>query len=136
VSRSPSAGPAAAVVVGESELRRLHEELTRPVTADGTAWDALAARGWCRHLLGDIPGAAADLKKARDLQPDQPGLWALLGTVCVKQRRLGEAEAVRARLDSWKEVDVTVWHTLEASVCHDEGDTAAERWHRDHLPQR
>jgi tetratricopeptide (TPR) repeat protein len=113
-------------------VQGLHGTLTRQLDAEPTAWPLWAARGWCRHLLGDLPGATADLKKAIDLCPDEPGLWAVLGTVYLKQQQPQEAEAVRRRLAGWAGIDVAVWHSAEADACEQEGDWATASWHVNH----
>jgi tetratricopeptide (TPR) repeat protein len=128
LGEAPAAAPQA-IAVTEAELRPLLAELDRQVRAEPEAWEAWAARGWCRHLLGDAPGAVADLKQAADLRPDEPGLWALRGTVYLKQYRLHEAEAVRQRLAGWPGVNVAVWHTVEADVCQAEGALTEAHWH-------
>jgi WD40 repeat protein/tetratricopeptide (TPR) repeat protein len=119
--------------VTAAELRRLHDELSRDVGAAPQAWESWAARGWCRHLLGDFPGASADLRKSIELHSDEPGLWAVLGTVCLKHGRLAEAEVARARLAAWKGLDVDVWHALEADACEGEGDAVSSYWHLNYL---
>jgi hypothetical protein len=99
------------------------------------AWQAWAARGWCRHLLGN-PEAHADLQKASDLHPDEPGLWALRGTVCLKHQRLDDAEAVHKRLAARKGIDVAIWQACEAQACAAEGAKEEADWHRKHLPDK
>jgi WD40 repeat protein/tetratricopeptide (TPR) repeat protein len=129
-------GPTAtspSVVVTETELRRLLAELDRQIQTEPKAWEAWAARGWCRHLLGNADEALVDLQRASDLQPEEPGLWALRGTVCVKHQRLAEAEEVHKRLASWQGVDVAVWHSVEADACESEGALAAAHWHLSRL---
>jgi WD40 repeat protein/tetratricopeptide (TPR) repeat protein len=123
------------IVVSEDQLRRLVAELDRQVEADPKAWEAWAARGWCRHLLGSGAEALADLKRASDLRPDEPGLWALRGTVALKHRRLDEAEAAHRRLAGGQGVDVAVWHWREADVCEAEGAVAETHWHLGRLPE-
>jgi tetratricopeptide (TPR) repeat protein len=127
-NQMPAAAPQA-VALTESELRRLVAELDRQIQTEPKAWEAWAARGWCRHLLGDADAALADLKQASVLQPDEPGLWALRGTVGLKHQRLNEAEAVRQRLASWPGVDAAVWHSVEANACQAEGALAEAHWH-------
>jgi WD40 repeat protein/tRNA A-37 threonylcarbamoyl transferase component Bud32 len=131
LSRGAIILPGGAVRVGEPELRRLVEELSRQLDAEPKAWHVWAARGWCRHLLGDADSAIADLKKSIGLQPEEPGLWAVLGTLCLKHNRLQDADAAHARLAAWRGLDVAVWDRLETEVCQAEQDTAAVRWHRD-----
>jgi WD40 repeat protein len=128
LGKAPAAAPQA-IAVNEAELRPLLAELDRQVQAEPDAWEVWAARGWCRHLLGDAPGAVADLKQAIALHPEEPGLWALRGTVCLKHQRLDEAEAVRQRLAGWPGVNVAVWHAVEADVCEAEGALAQAHWH-------
>jgi WD40 repeat protein/tetratricopeptide (TPR) repeat protein len=131
-NQAPTAAPEAFALT-EAELRRLLEELDRQVQAEPKAWEAWAARGWCRHLLGDADAALSDLKQAGELRPDEPGLWALRGTVCLKHQRQGEAEAIRKRLAGWPGVNVAVWHTVEADVCAAEGALADAHWHLSRL---
>jgi Flp pilus assembly protein TadD len=129
LTRLPSPAAPQAVAVTEAELRRLLEELDRQVQAEPKSWEVLGARGWCRHLLGEADAALADLKRAGELHPDEPGLWALRGTVCLKHQRLDEAEVVRKRLASWLGVDVAVWHSVEADTCEAEGAVLEAHWH-------
>jgi len=136
-----SQAPAAAlqsITLTEAELRRLLQELDRQVVDEPKAWEAWAARAWCRHLLGDAEAALADLTRACELRPDEPGLWALRGTVCLEQERLDEAEAARQRLAAWPGIDVSLWHLVEADACGAEGDQDIEYWHvsrvLSHLP--
>jgi WD40 repeat protein/tetratricopeptide (TPR) repeat protein len=131
-NQAPAAAPRA-IALTESELRRLLEELDRQVQVEPKTWEAWAARGWCRHLLGNAADALADLKQAGDLRPDEPGLWALRGTVCLLHQRPDEAEAVHKRLASWQGVDVAVWHSVEAGACEDEGALAEAHWHLSRL---
>jgi tetratricopeptide (TPR) repeat protein len=56
----------------------------------------------------------------------------VLGTVYLKHRRLHEAEAVRRQLAGWAGIDVSVWHSVEADACEQEGDWATAHWHVDH----
>jgi hypothetical protein len=135
-SQAPAAAPQQAVTLPEAELRHLLEELDRQVQAEPKAWEVWAARGWCCHLLGDTDDARADLRKASDLHPDEPGLWALRGTVCLKQQRLDEAEAVHKRLAAWQGINVQVWHACEAVACAAEGARVEADWHRQHLPDK
>jgi tetratricopeptide (TPR) repeat protein len=119
--------------VTEAELQRLLEELDRDVQSEPKAWEVWAARGWCRHLLGDGDAALADLKRACDLHPTLPGLWALRGSVALRHQRLDEAEAMRQRLAGWQGIDVAVWHSAEADACEAEGNLAAAHWHLSRL---
>jgi tetratricopeptide (TPR) repeat protein len=123
---------AAASPLTDAEVRRLEEALSRRLAAEPKAWSLWAGLGWCRHLLGDLPGATADLKRAAALQPDEPGLWAVLGTVYLKHHQPQEAEAVRGKLAGWPGIDVAVWHSVEADACEQEGDWATAIWHLDH----
>jgi WD40 repeat protein/tetratricopeptide (TPR) repeat protein len=134
-NQTPAATPEP-VAVTEAELRPLLAELDRQVQAEPKAWEAWAARGWCRHLLDDADSALADLKQASDLHPDEPGLWALRGTVALKHQRADEAEAVRQRLASWPGVEVAVWHSVEADACESEGTPSQSYWHLSRLPER
>jgi tetratricopeptide (TPR) repeat protein len=113
-------------------LHRLHDVLSKHLDAEPKAWPLWAARGWCRHLLGDLGGATADLNQAAALQPEEPGLWAVLGTVYLKHHRPREAEAVRRQLAGWAGLDVAVWHSVEADACEQERDWATAHWHVDH----
>src|SRR5262249_19850114 len=45
----------------------------------------------------DFAGAEASLQEARRLEPDEPRIYANLGTVHVRQRRYSDAEAALAR---------------------------------------
>jgi tetratricopeptide (TPR) repeat protein len=128
LARTPQ-GP---VPLTAAEVQRLHAALSRRLDAESQAWPLWAGRGWCRHQLGDLPGAAADLKRAAALQPEEPGLWAVLGTVYLKHHRPQEAEAVRQKLAGWAGIDVAAWHSAEADACEQEGDWAAASWHVDH----
>jgi hypothetical protein len=133
--RNATSLPGGAVRVGEPELQRLVGDLSRQLEVEPKAWAAWAARGWCHHLLGDAGRAVQDVKKAIELRADEPGLWALLGTVSLKQQP-EQAEAAQVRLAGWPGVDVALWHRLEADACRAEGAPAGERWHRSHLPAR
>jgi WD40 repeat protein/predicted Zn-dependent protease len=135
--RKPAPAAASrAVAVTEAELRRLLDELDRQVQAEPKAWQAWAGRGWCRHLLGDADGALADLKQAGELRRDEPGLWALRGSVALRHQRADEAETVRRRLADWPGVDVAVWHSAEAEACEAEGALPEAQWHLNHLLAR
>jgi WD40 repeat protein/serine/threonine protein kinase len=137
LARRPA--PAAAlpaITLTEDELRRLLEELDRQVQTEPKAWEGWAARGWCHHLLDAAGAARADLKRASELHPDEPGLWALRGTVCLLHQDPDGAEAVRKRLANWQGVNVAVWHSVEANTCAAEGDWYAARWHWSRLPER
>jgi hypothetical protein len=136
LSRSTSRLPGGALVAGESDLRKLVEELSHQVDAGPQAWAAWAARGWCRHLLGDADGALADLKQASDLHPDEPGLWALRGTVYLKHQREGDAAMVHKRLAAWQGLQVQVWHACEATACEAEDAKEEAAWHRKYLPDK
>jgi tetratricopeptide (TPR) repeat protein len=107
--------------------------MDRQVQAEPKAWEAWAARGWCRHLLGDADAALADLKQAGELRPEEPGLWALRGTVALKHQRLDEAEAMRQRLAGWQGIDLAVWHSVEADACEAEEDLTGAHWHLSRL---
>jgi WD40 repeat protein/tetratricopeptide (TPR) repeat protein len=122
-------GPVALLV---AELQRLHDTLSKHLDAEPKAWAVWAGRGWCRHLLGDLAGARADLKQAAALQPEEPGLWAVLGTVYLKHHQPQEAEDMRQRLAGWAGIDVAVWHSVEADACEQEGDWATASWHLGH----
>src|SRR5262249_21957469 len=124
------------IALTEAELRLLLAELDRQVQTEPKAWEAWAARGWCHHLLGNADDALADLKRAGKLRPDEPGLWALRGTVCLKHQRRDEAKAVHKRLASWPGVDVAVWHAVDADVCEAEGAMAEADWHLTRLLHR
>jgi WD40 repeat protein/tetratricopeptide (TPR) repeat protein len=115
-----------------AEAQRLHDVLSKQLDADPKAWPLWAARGWCRHLLGDLAGATADLKRAIVLHPDEPGLWAVLGTVSLKHHQLLEAEAVRQVLAGRAGIDVAVWHSVETDACERERDWATAVWHLNH----
>jgi WD40 repeat protein/tetratricopeptide (TPR) repeat protein len=115
-----------------TEVKRLHGSLGKQPDAEAEAWPLWAARGWCRHLLGDLPGATADLKKAISLHADEPGLWAVLGTVYLKHQQPQQAEVVRRKLSSWTGIDVAAWHSVEADAGEQEGDWATAHWHVDH----
>jgi tetratricopeptide (TPR) repeat protein len=128
-----SAATPQAITLGEGELRRLLAELEQQVQAEPKTWAVWAARGWCRHLLGDANGALADLKQASALRPDEPGLWALRGTVALKHQRLDEAEAVARRLADWQGVNAAVWHSVEADACEAEGVLPEVHWHLSRL---
>jgi WD40 repeat protein/tetratricopeptide (TPR) repeat protein len=130
LTRAP--GGAGPLPLTEAEVQRLHEALSRHLDAKPESWPFWAARGWCRHLLGDLAGAAADLKQAAALHPDEPELWAVLGTVYLKHHQQQEAEAVRRKLAGWAGIDVAVWHSVEADTCEQEGDWATASWHVDH----
>jgi WD40 repeat protein/tetratricopeptide (TPR) repeat protein/tRNA A-37 threonylcarbamoyl transferase component Bud32 len=129
LTRAPVGTAGAPVPLTEAEVQRLHEALSRRLDAEPKGWPLWAGRGWCRHLLGDLPGAAADLKQAIALHADEPGLWAVLGTVYLKHHRPHEAEAVRRKLARWAGIDVAVWHSVEADACEQEGDWATAHWH-------
>jgi hypothetical protein len=134
LTRSQIAAPTPeAIAVTEAELRRLLAELDRQVQAEPKAWEAWAARGWCRHLLGNPDDTLANLKQASELRPDEPGLWALRGTVCAKHQRLDQAEAIHKRLTAWQGIDVQVWHACEDRACQAEGARQESAWHRQHL---
>jgi WD40 repeat protein/tetratricopeptide (TPR) repeat protein len=132
LARAPTATVEGSVPLTEAEVQRLHNALSRRLDAEPNAWSLWAARGWCRHLLGDLAGATADLKQAIDLYPDEPGLWAVLGTVYLKHHQPHDAEAVRLKLAAWAGIDVAVWHSVEADACEQEGDWATALWHVDH----
>jgi WD40 repeat protein/tetratricopeptide (TPR) repeat protein len=132
LTRAPAGTAQGSVTLTEAEVQRLHDALSRRLDAEPNAWPLWAGRGWCRHLLGDLAGAAADLKQATALQPEEPGLWAVLGTVYLKHHQPREAEAVRRQLAGWAGTDVAVWHSVEADACEQEGDWAAAHWHVDH----
>jgi tetratricopeptide (TPR) repeat protein len=132
LARAPAGTGEGLVPLTDAEVRRLGEALSRRLAAEPKAWPLWAGRGWCRHLLGDLPGAAADLKRAAALRPDEPGLWAVLGMVYLKHHQPQEAEAVRRKLAGWAGIDVAVWHSVEAEACEQEGDWAAASWHVDH----
>jgi tetratricopeptide (TPR) repeat protein len=132
LTRAPAGAVEPLVPLTEAEVQRLHEALSRHLDAEPKAWALWAGRGWCRHLLGDLPGATADLKQAIALQSEEPGLWAVLGTAYLKHHQLREAEAVRRKLASWAGIDAAVWHSVEADVCEKEGDWATAHWHVDH----
>jgi WD40 repeat protein/tetratricopeptide (TPR) repeat protein len=139
LSRGPAPAAASlpnAVALGEAELRQLLAELDRQVQDEPKAWEAWASRGWCRHLLDAAEDALADLKRASDLRPEEPGLWALRGTVCLKHQRLDEAEAVRKRLAGRRGVNVAVWHSVEADACEAEGALEQANWHLSRLLDR
>jgi WD40 repeat protein/tetratricopeptide (TPR) repeat protein len=120
------------VPVTADELRRLYDRLSRHLEAEPDSWQAWAARGWCCHLLGNLPSASADLNKAIELHPDEPGLWAVLGTVYLKHHRMADAEAVHRRLANWAGIDVAVWDSVEADAGEQEEDWALAAWHLDH----
>jgi WD40 repeat protein/tetratricopeptide (TPR) repeat protein len=120
------------VLLTAEELRGLRDRLSERLQATLWDWEGWAGRGWCRHLLGDLAGATADLKKAIELHPDEPGLWAVLGTVYLKHHRLEEAEAVHRRLADWAGIDVAVWDSAEADAGEQEEDWALASWHLDH----
>jgi hypothetical protein len=120
------------VPLTEAEVQRLHDALSRDLDEEPKSWPLWAGRGWCRHLLGDLAGATADLRRAAALQPDEPGLWAVLGTVYLKHHQAQEAEAVRQKLAGWAGIDVAVWHGVEADACEQEGDWVTAHWHVDH----
>jgi WD40 repeat protein/tetratricopeptide (TPR) repeat protein/tRNA A-37 threonylcarbamoyl transferase component Bud32 len=126
-------GQAAAggVPVTAEELRGLVDRVSRRLEVEPKAWEAWAGRGWCRHLLGDLPGAVADLKRAIALCPEEPGLWAILGTVYLKHRRHADAGAAHRRLAGWAGIDVAVWDGVEADTSEQEGDWATAFWHLD-----
>jgi tetratricopeptide (TPR) repeat protein len=128
-----SASEPVTVLVSEPELRKLVEELSRQLAAEPQAWAAWAARGWCRHLLNEANPAVADLKRAIALQKDEPGLWAVLGTVCLKHNQLAEAAAVHKRLAEWPGVKVALWHSVEADACEAEAAWGEVYWHLSHL---
>jgi WD40 repeat protein/tRNA A-37 threonylcarbamoyl transferase component Bud32/tetratricopeptide (TPR) repeat protein len=132
LTRGPAWADEGQVPLTEAEVQRLHEALSRHLDAEPKAWALWAGRGWCRHLLGDLPEATADLKQAIALQSEEPGLWAVLGTVYLKHHQLREAEAVQRKLASWAGIDAAVWHSVEADVCEQEGDWATAHWHVDH----
>jgi WD40 repeat protein len=136
IINKPPAPTPESIAATQAELRRLLAELDGQVGDGPKAWEAWAARGWCRHLLGDADGALADLKTAGDLHPDEPGLWALRGTICLKRQRLDEAEAVHKRLAAWRGIDVHVWHDCEVRACEAEGAREEAAWHRKHLPDQ
>jgi WD40 repeat protein/tetratricopeptide (TPR) repeat protein/tRNA A-37 threonylcarbamoyl transferase component Bud32 len=131
LTRGPAGTDEGPVPLTEAEVQRLHDALSRHLGVEPKAWQVWAGRGWCRHLLGDLPGAAADLKQAIALRPDEPGLWAVLGTVYLKHHQPQDAEAVRQKLAGWKGIDVAVWHSAEADACEQEGDWATATWHVD-----
>jgi WD40 repeat protein/tetratricopeptide (TPR) repeat protein len=128
LTRGPTGLPGGDVAVSESELRRLDESLSRQLQAEPRAWEAWAARGWCRHLLGDTPAAVADLQSALKHRPQEPGLWAVLGAVSVG-RQPEQAEAARVKLAGWPGLDLRLWHRLEVAACRAEGNAAGEHWH-------
>jgi tetratricopeptide (TPR) repeat protein len=132
LTRAPAGTVEGPVPLTEAELRGLHDALSRNLGAEPKAWSLWAARGWCRHLLGDLPGATADLKQAIALQSEEPGLWAVLGTVYLKHHKPQQAEAVLRKLAGWAGIDVAVWHSVEADACEQEGDWATAHWHVDH----
>jgi WD40 repeat protein len=132
LTHAPAGTVQGPVPLTAAEVQRLHDALSRRLDAEPKAWPFCAARGWCRHLLGDLAGATADLKRAAALQSDEPGLWAVLGTVYLKHHQLQEAEAVRRKLAGWAGLDVAVWHSVEADACEQEGDWANASWHVDH----
>jgi WD40 repeat protein len=132
LARAPAGTGDGPVPLTDAEVRRLDEALSRRLGAEPKVWSLWAGRGWSLHLLGDLPGATADLRQAIALQPDEPGLWAVLGTVYLKHRRLQEAEAVRRKLTGWAGIDVAVWHSVEADACKREGDWGTAHWHLDH----
>jgi WD40 repeat protein/tetratricopeptide (TPR) repeat protein/tRNA A-37 threonylcarbamoyl transferase component Bud32 len=132
LTRAPAETVEGPVPLTAAELHRLHDVLSKHLDAEPKAWPLWAGRGWCRHLLGDLPGATADLKRAAALQPDEPGLWAVLGTVYLKHHRPQEAEAVRRKLTGWAGIDAAVWHSVEADACEQEGDWATATWHVNH----
>jgi WD40 repeat protein len=132
LSRDAAGTAEGPVPLTAAEVQRLHDALGKQLDAEPEAWPVWAARGWCRHLLGDLAGAAADLKRAAALQPEEPGLWAVLGTVYLKHHQPHEAEAVRRKLAGWPGIDVAVWHSAEADACEQEGDWATAWWHVDH----
>jgi WD40 repeat protein/tetratricopeptide (TPR) repeat protein len=132
LTRAPAGTVQGSVPVTEAEVRGLHDALSRRLGAEPKAWALWAARGWYRHLLGDLAGATTDLKRAAALQPEEPGLWAVLGTVYLKHHQLQEAEAVRRKLAGWTGIDVAVWHSVETDACEQEGDWATASWHLDH----
>jgi WD40 repeat protein/serine/threonine protein kinase/tetratricopeptide (TPR) repeat protein len=136
VGRGAVGFPTGAVPVTLAQLRHVQDELTRQTESTPRAWEAWAARGWCRLLLGEPEEAVVDLKNAIGRHPDEPGLWALLGTVYLKEQRPDEAEAVRRRLADWPNLDVAVWHTCEARACAAEGAAAEEHWHLSRLLER
>jgi WD40 repeat protein/tetratricopeptide (TPR) repeat protein/predicted Ser/Thr protein kinase len=118
------------VQVTTAEVRQLLAELPPQ------SWEARAARGWCQHLLGDGKAAAAELRQAIDLHPDEPGLWAVLGTVLLLHGHPEDAEAVHVRLAGGADADVDVWHAVEAEVCAAAGAWPAAHWHLSHLLDR
>jgi tetratricopeptide (TPR) repeat protein len=117
------------VVVSREEVTPLVQKLGERLKAQPPAWEVLAARGWCRHLLGDGPAAVADLKQAIALRGDEPGLWAVLATVHLRHNQPEQAEAARKRLAESQDVDVAVWHNLEVDACAAEADWTGARWH-------
>jgi WD40 repeat protein/tRNA A-37 threonylcarbamoyl transferase component Bud32 len=132
LARAPAGTGKGPVPLTNAEVRHLDEALSRRLAAEPKTWSLWAARGWCRHLLGDLAGATADLKRAAALRPDEPGLWAVLGTVYLKHHQPQEAEAVRRKLAGWPGLDLAVWHSVEADACEQEGDWATASWHVDH----
>jgi WD40 repeat protein len=78
LTQAPAGTVQGAVPLTAAEVQRLDAALSHRLNAEPKAWHLWAGRGWCRHLLSDLPGAAADLKQAAALQPDEPGLWAVL----------------------------------------------------------
>jgi WD40 repeat protein/tetratricopeptide (TPR) repeat protein len=129
LTRATAGAAEGPVRLTEAEARGLHDALSRRLDAEPKAWPLWAARGWCRHLLGYLTEAAADLKQAAALQPDEPGLWTVLGTVYLKHHQPEEAETVRRKLTGWPGIDVAVWHSVEADACEQEGDWATAHWH-------
>jgi WD40 repeat protein/tetratricopeptide (TPR) repeat protein len=131
LARTPAGTAPGSIPLTAAEVRRLHDALSKHLDAEPKSWPLWAARGWCRHLLGDLAGAVADLKQAIALHPEEPGLWAVLGTVYLKHQP-EEAKAVRRTLAGWAGIDVAVWHSVEADACEQEGDWATARWHMNH----
>jgi WD40 repeat protein/tetratricopeptide (TPR) repeat protein len=132
LTRAPAGAAEGPVPLTEAEVQRLHDALSRRLDAEPKAWSLWAARGWSRHLLGDLAGAAADLKRAAALQADEPGLWAVLGTVYLKHHQTQQAEGVCRKLAGSAGIDVAIWHSVEANACEQEGDWATAWWHVDH----